>query len=112
MLDYIRCIIAVILFQLPHFTHAQTSTGAQFSLNTPGIQQWFPGWYITLENDTVYGFIFLSNQIDNQVMLKYSKNNPPGVDVKTLQAAQAKGFLVKDRIYESLQLTDDKNSSF
>jgi hypothetical protein len=74
---------------------------------TAGIQQWFPGWYINLDGDTIHGYIFLSNQIDNQKAFRYSKNNVAGPEEKQVEASEAKGFRVKDRVYESLYMDPD-----
>src|SRR5215813_13191826 len=91
--------------------YALAQTSARFNDINPGIQQWFQGYYITQVNDTVHGYIFLTNQIDNQMQFKYSKDKPPAPDEKTFQADKVNGFSVKDRIYESLPMVTNKNSS-
>ncbi|MEP7127555.1 MAG: hypothetical protein ABI729_01750 [Chitinophagales bacterium] len=90
---------------------SQVTNDARFNLMTPGIRQWFPGWYVSLTGDTVKGFIYLSNQIDNQMQFQYSTHNPPDMNALTIDASKASGYLVKDRVYESLLTESVKNSS-
>ncbi|MEO6166725.1 MAG: hypothetical protein ABIO46_06370 [Chitinophagales bacterium] len=105
--------ILFVAFQLQSAatSFAQVSDDARFNLMTPGIREWFPGWYITLQNDTVKGYIYLSNQIDNQMLFKYATKRTPTMDEKTFEAAAVKGYLVKDRVYESVPIESTKSSS-
>lgn len=108
------------LFLLPIFfcgtpvAFSQITPDEQLHLVNPGIQKWFPGWYISLQGDTVRGFIYLSNQIDNQMLLKYAVDNPPVSAIKTMTPADVRGYRVKDRVYESLltESTRDAAPSF
>lgn len=90
---------------------AQVQDNARFNLLTPGLQEWCKGWYITLDGDTVHGYIFLSNQIDNQNHFDFSKVNQGGQDQKKLDGSMAKGYRVKDRVYEALHVESNINSS-
>ena len=72
----------------------------------PGLQQWFKGWYVNQQGDTIAGYIFLSNQIDNQIEFKYSKDVQHKDEI-TLKAGMAHSFLVKDRLYESISMELD-----
>lgn len=89
---------------------AQVTDNARFNLMTPGLKEWFPGWYITSEGDTLSGYVYLSNQIENQQTFKFSMQNEPHTDAKTLTPQAAKGFRVKDRVYESFYNPTDKSS--
>lgn len=104
------CLMA-LLMQWPSAALAQSNNDSRFNLMTPGLRQWFPGWYITLQGDTIKGYIYLSNQIDNQQLFKYSPQNPPAAEVKTMDAKTAKGYRVKDRVYESLYSESDASST-
>lgn len=99
MSKYARALV-IWLLALPMISRAQLPPPPL----TPGINQWFKGWYITMEGDTVNGFIFLSNQIENQDQFKYAAANPPGADFKIVESGKARGFKVKDRVYESLPI--------
>lgn len=102
----------VALFLQCSFTcFGQVTEDARSGTPAPGIQQWFPGWYVTLEDDTVKGYIYLSNQIDNQVLFKYATRRSPALNEKTFEATAVKGYRVKDRVYESLLIETDKGSS-
>lgn len=103
--------IVALLFQNAISSVAQVTTEVPFNLITAGIQQWFPGWYITLQDDTVKGYIYLSNQIDNQVLFKYAPQRSSTAGEKTFEAAAVKGYRVKDRVYESVPIEPTKNSS-
>ncbi|MBK9730942.1 MAG: hypothetical protein IPO83_06615 [Chitinophagaceae bacterium] len=106
------CIFLLAMLLITGFqSFSQVTNDARFNLMTPGIRQWFPGWYVSLTGDTVKGFIYLSNQIDNQVQFQYSTHNPPDMNALTIDAAKASGYLVKDRVYESLLMESVKNSS-
>jgi len=70
----------------------------------PGLNQWFEGWYIALQGDTVKGFIFLSNQIDNQVNFRFSAH-PPDEMAPVLDPTMAHQYLVNDRLYETCIVT-------
>lgn len=111
---------SIFLLLLPIFicgspvAFSQITPDEQLHLVNPGIQKWFSGWYISLEGDTVRGFIYLSNQIDNQLLLKYAVENPPVSAIKTMEPADARGYRVKDRVYESMltESTKDAKPSF
>ena len=64
----------------------------------PGLMQWFTGWYISAQGDTVNGRIFLSNQIDNQSTFKFSMDPQHGA-VSEFNTTRSQGYLVKDRLY-------------
>lgn len=103
------CIFLLAMLLITGFqSFSQVTNDARFNLMTPGIRQWFPGWYVSLTGDTVKGFIYLSNQIDNQVQFQYSTHNPPDMNALTIDAAKASGYLVKDRVYESLLMESVK----
>ena len=74
----------------------------------PGLMQWFPGWYISSQGDTVKGKIFLSNQIDNQSAFKFS-TDPQHATVSDFNTATSKGYLVKDRLYRKYNLMLDNS---
>ena len=73
----------------------------------PGINQWFPGWYITPTGDTLKGYIYLSNQIDNQQTFKYSENEAPSLNERMVQPGQSFGYKVKDRVYDLLPIENE-----
>ena len=73
----------------------------------PGLQQWFNGWYVNQQGDTIAGHIYLSNQIDNQNEFKYSKTVQHNDEI-ILHAGMARSFLVKDRLYESIVMELDR----
>lgn len=111
MLKILYIILVALLFQCPLTCSAQVTNDARPGTLAPGIQQWFPGWYITLQDDTVKGYIYLSNQIDNQVLFKFANRLSPALNEKTFEATAVKGYRVKDRVYESLLIETDKGSS-
>ncbi len=109
----LKSIFLVLLALCLHYVpaaHAQIAEAEQIRFANPGIQKWYAGWYISLQGDTVPGFIYLSNQVDNQLQLKYATENPPVSPVKTIVPAAAKGFRVKDRVYQSLLTETTKNA--
>jgi len=74
----------------------------------PGLMQWFSGWYISSQGDTIKGHIFLSNQIDNQTTFKFSKDPQHGA-VSDFNASTAKGYFVKDRLYRRYNMMLDNS---
>jgi hypothetical protein len=90
---------------------SQPTDNARFNLSTPGIQKWYPGWYVNLTGDTTRGFVFLSNQIDNQITFRFSKDGPAGIDEKVIEVTHASAFKVKDRTYECLPVTTNTSPS-
>lgn len=91
---------------------AQHAGDENFNYKNAGIQQWYSGWYVTLHDDTIRGFIYLSNQIDNQHSFRFSAVNPPDGAVRSLQPVDARGYRVKDRTYEALQPDMEKDMLF
>lgn len=103
--------LMMLLLLAPFESISQVDNHERLKLITPGIRQWFSGWYINLDGDTVKGYIYLSNEIDNQVNFQYSVHNPPDINTKTLDASMSTGFRVKDRVYELLIMESTKNAS-
>ena len=94
---------AAIFLMSASMVVAQQTGYENFNYKNAGIQQWYSGWYVTLHGDTIRGFIYLSNQIDNQHSFRFSAVNPPDGEVRSLQPVDVKGYRVKDRTYEALQ---------
>ncbi|MBN2173267.1 MAG: hypothetical protein JW731_03995 [Bacteroidales bacterium] len=67
------------------------------------VQLWtnYPGYIVTWENDTVYGFIKLSNLVNNQKKAMFYKNADDADPVEKYKPKDIKAFKVGPREYES-----------
>ena len=87
---------AVFLLLIPSLVFSQ-----KYKLN-----QRYPGYFINAKDDTIRGWILLSNKLDNQISGEYSNDSRAEKIKIHLSPDEVKGFKVQDRIYTSLLYGD------
>lgn len=63
----------------------------------------YPGYFITLDGDTVHGYILNSNLWYNQTMVFYYKDSTDRENRIKFRAKEIKGYKVGNRIYDSFK---------
>lgn len=75
----------------------------------------YPGYVVTLENDTIDGYLQLSNLVDNQKKVLFYKEPDDENYAKKYKAKDIKGYKVGPRCYESFKFgpaTENKGEYF
>lgn len=77
---------------------------------TDSIKMWtiYPGYIITMEADTVHGYIRLNNLVDNQDKALFYDNPDDKKSKVKYRAKEIKGYKVGPRTYESLDFKGQK----
>jgi hypothetical protein len=92
----VKVLTAIFFILIPFLNYSQNTR----------LNQRYPGYFINVKNDTIRGWILLTNKLDNQEGSEYS-NDPRGEKIKFfLLPDEVKGFKVQDRVYTSVEYGD------
>lgn len=83
------------------------SIGMMAQVAPEEIKLWtnYPGYVITLDNDTIHGYLQLSNLVDNQKKVLFYKDADDDRYAKKYKPKEIKGYKVGPRSYESFKFS-------
>lgn len=79
-----------------------TGNSQDWSGNVYKVGKIYPGYYVTNTGDTVEGYFYHGNQVENQRTCKYYKNEMDTKPSGTYKPEDIKAYKVADKVYRSI----------